>query len=365
MVRHAQSPARRLLGNVVAAHSQYLEKFLHAGPARCLGRLPHLRSLANIVNIQLVTPAPLRINNGNRITALRWAALLKKLGHRVRIRQHYDERPCDALIALHAKRSAASIRRFHELHPQSPLILVLTGTDLYRDIRRDRKAQQSLELASRIVVLQEMALQELPRRLHAKTQVIYQSAELSSPRPLRGERRYRVCLIAHLRNEKDPLRAPLAARLLPPSSRIQLIHIGLSLDDRLGRRAHAEAARNPRYRWLGQLSHRSTRKHLAQSRLVCITSKMEGSSNVLSEALASGVPVVATRIPGLMGTLGKNFPGYFPVGDTKKLSAVLLKAETDPAFYRALKQHCARAAKRVRPKREIDAWRRLLREIRT
>jgi putative glycosyltransferase (TIGR04348 family) len=330
-----------------------------------LGRLPHLRSLANIVNIQLVTPAPLRINNGNRITALRWAALLKKLGHRVRIRQRYDERPCDALIALHAKRSAASIRRFHELHPQSPLILVLTGTDLYRDIRRDRKAQQSLELASRIVVLQEMALQELPRHLHAKTQVIYQSAELSSPRPLRGERRYRVCLIAHLRNEKDPLRAPMAARLLPPSSTIQLIHIGLSLDDRLGRRARAEAAHNPRYRWLGQLSHRSTRKHLAQSRLVCITSKMEGSSNVLSEALASGVPVIATRIPGLMGTLGKNFPGYFPVGNTKKLCALLLKAETDPAFYRALKQHCARAAKRVRPKREIDAWRRLLRKIRT
>jgi putative glycosyltransferase (TIGR04348 family) len=316
------------------------------------------------VNIQLVTPAPLRINNGNRITALRWAALLKKLGHRVRIRQHYDERPCDALIALHAKRSAGSIRRFHELHPQSPLIVVLTGTDLYRDIRHDRKAQQSLELASRLVVLQNMALQELPRRLHAKTQVIYQSAEPSTAKPGHREQRYRVCLIAHLRNEKDPLRAPMAARLLPPSSRIQVLHIGLALDDRLARRARAEAARNPRYHWLGQLSHRSTRKHLAQSRLVCITSKMEGSSNVLSEALATGVPVVATRIPGLMGTLGKDFPGYFPVGDTKKLCALLHKAETDPVFYRALKRHCARAAKRVRPKREIDAWRRLLREIR-
>jgi putative glycosyltransferase (TIGR04348 family) len=317
------------------------------------------------VNIQLVTPAPLRINNGNRITALRWAALLKKLGHRVRISQHYDERPCDALIALHAKRSAGSIRRFRELHPQSPLIVVLTGTDLYRDIRRDRKAQRSLELASRLVVLQNMALQELPRRFHAKTQVIYQSAESSSAKPLRGDRLYRVCLIAHLRNEKDPLRAPMALRRLPPGSRIQLIHIGLALDDGLARRARAEAARNPRYRWLGQLSHRSTRKRLAQSRLVCITSKMEGSSNVLSEALASGVPVVATRIPGLMGTLGKDFPGYFPVGDTKKLCALFLKAETDPTFYRALKRHCARAAKWVRPKREIDAWRRLLREIRT
>ena len=321
-------------------------------------------SSTTTVNIQLVTPAPLRINNGNRITALRWAALLKRLGHRVRIGQHYDERPCDLLIALHAKRSAGSIRRFRELHPHSPLIVVLTGTDLYRDIRRDRKAQQSLELASRLVVLQDMALCELPKRLHAKTQVIYQSAEPFSGKPRRGDRIFRVYLIAHLRNEKDPLRAPMAVRLLPPSSRIQLIHIGLALDDRLARRARAETSRNARYRWLGQLSHRSTRTRLAQSRLVCITSKMEGSSNVLSEALASRVPVVATRIPGLMGTLGKNFPGYFPVGDTKKLCALLFKAETDPAFYRALKQHCARVAKRVRPKREITAWRRLLREIR-
>lgn len=99
---------------------------------------------------------------------------------------------------------------------------------------------------------------------------------------------------------------------------------------------------------------------LARSQLVCITSKMEGSSNVLSEALASGVPVVATRIPGLMGTLGKDFPGYFPVGDTKRLARLLFQAETDQKFYLALKRHCARAAKLVQPKRERADWKRLL-----
>jgi putative glycosyltransferase (TIGR04348 family) len=317
------------------------------------------------VNIQLVTPAPLRINNGNRITALRWAALLKKLGHRVRITQSYDGRSCDALIALHARRSADSIRRFHELHPESPLIVVLTGTDLYRDIRRNKKAQQSLELATRLVVLQKMGLQELSRRFRSKTQVIYQSAEPIKARRSSRDRRFKVCLIAHLRAEKDPLRAPLAARRLPPDSRIELTHIGLALDESLARKARAEAERNPRYRWLGQLSHPRTRKRLAQSDLVCITSKMEGSSNVLSEALASHAPVVASKIPGLVGTLGTDFPGYFPVGDTNKLRDVLLRAENDPVFYRRLRRHCARAAKWVRPKRELDAWRRLLREMRT
>ena len=172
-------------------------------------------------------------------------------------------------------------------------------------------------------------------------------------------------LIAHLREEKDPLRAPLAVRRVPRDSRIELTHIGLALDEGLARRARAEAARNSRYRWLGQLSHRSTRRILAQSHLVCITSKMEGSSNVLSEALASGVPVIATAIAGLIGTLGKDFPGYFPVGDTTKLRDLLLKAEKDRTFYRKLQRHCARAAKWVQPKRERDSWRRLLRELRT
>jgi putative glycosyltransferase (TIGR04348 family) len=315
------------------------------------------------VNIQLVTPAPLTLNNGNKITAVRWAGILKKLGHLVRVTQNYDGKPCDVLIALHARRSADSIQCFYELHPGLPLVIALTGTDLYRDIRSDHKAQRSLELATRLVVLQRMALQELPRRLHAKTKVIYQSAKSSKALPLSKDQRFRVCLIAHLRDEKDPLRAAMAVRRLPRDSRIEVVHIGLALDAGIDKKARREAARNRRYRWLGQLPHRGARNLLARSDLVCITSKMEGSSNVLSEALASGVPVIATKIPGLIGTLGKDFPGYFPVGDAKKLRRLLLRAESNIEFYRSLKRHCARVAKWVQPKREIEAWRRLLREI--
>lgn len=313
------------------------------------------------MNIQLVTPAPLNLNNGNKITALRWAGIFKKLGHRVRVIQSYDGKPCDLLIALHARRSADSIQRFYQLHPGLPLVVVLTGTDLYRDIRRNHKAQRSLELATHLIVLQRMALRELPRHLHKKTQVIYQSAESSTAKSPSHHRRFTVCLIAHLRDEKDPLRAALAVRRLPADSRIELVHIGLALDAGIDKKARREARQNQRYRWLGQLPHRRARNLLARSDLVCITSKMEGSSNVLSEALASGVPVVATKIRGLIGTLGQNFPGYFPVGDTEKLRRLLLKAESDDKFYRSLERHCARAAKFVQPKRELDAWRRLLR----
>jgi putative glycosyltransferase (TIGR04348 family) len=316
------------------------------------------------VKIQLVTPAPLKINNGNKITALRWAGILKRLGHKVRLTQCYDHEVTDLLIALHARRSYDSIERFHHLHPHLPLIVVLTGTDVYRDIHVDRKAQRSLELATRLVALQKMAVRELPKRLRAKTQVIYQSAEaIRTGTRKRSAGFFDVCVIGHLRQEKDPLRTAFAVRDLPAASRIQVTHVGQALDARLGAAAKAEAARNPRYHWIGQLSHRRTRAKMAASDLVCITSKMEGSSNVLSEALASDVPVVASKIPGLVGTLDGQFPGYYPYGDTASLRRLLLKLEGDRSSYLSLKRYCRDFAYLVKPKRELDSWRKLIREI--
>ena len=273
-------------------------------------------------------------------------------------------RACDLLIALHARRSYPSIENFHRLHPELPLIVVLTGTDLYRDIRTDPNAKHSLELATRLVALQKMALVDLPKRFHSKTRIIYQSAEPYRSRVSRQQKPiFQVCLIGHLREEKDPLRAALAVRRLPAESRIRVVHIGLALDARLEKQAQTEALRNPRYRWLGERPHWKTRQILARSDLAVITSRMEGSSNVLSEALASSVPVVASRIPGLMGTLGKNFPGYFPVGNTQRLADLLRRSESDKKFYRRLKRHCEELSYLVRPKRELDAWRSLLREV--
>jgi putative glycosyltransferase (TIGR04348 family) len=315
------------------------------------------------MKIQLVTPAPLRLNNGNKITALRWLGILKKLGHRVKLAQRYEGAPCDALIALHARRSADSIRRFHELYPDRPLIVVLTGTDLYRDIRHDAEAKQSLELATRLVVLQKKAFDDLPRRFHRKTQVIYQSAEPVKAARTANRDQFRVCVIGHLREEKDPLRTAIAVRNLPRHSRIHVIQVGESLDETLAAQAKAEAAANPRYRWIGQLPHKKTRELLAGSDLLCITSKMEGSSNVLSEALASGVPVVCSKIPGLIGTLGSQFSGYFPVGSDKRLKALLLRAETDKKFYRRIQHQCRKLAPVVCPQREISHWKALLRAV--
>lgn len=170
------------------------------------------------MTICMITPAPARSRRGNRWTAVRWARMLQGLGHRVVIEEEYNGRRCDLLVALHARRSFPSIERFRREQPDSPLVLVLTGTDLYGDIRADAQTQRSLEMASRLIVLQPLGLEEIPERLRHRARVIVQSAERPRGvfRPRQGV--FEVCVLGHLRPVKDPFRTTLAARLLPGSS---------------------------------------------------------------------------------------------------------------------------------------------------
>jgi putative glycosyltransferase (TIGR04348 family) len=323
----------------------------------------------NSLAILIVTPAAPGSRKGNRITALRWSRILRGLGHRVRVAQHYHGQRCDVLVALHARRSHTSLARFRRLHPERPLLLALTGTDLYRDIRGDRRARQSLELASRLIVLQPRGIRELAPHLRKKACVILQSVEIrptkvrpalrdsAAPRP------FRICVLGHLRPVKDPFRTPLAVRRLPESSRIEVLHVGAALSKEMERRARAEQAVNPRYRWLGELPRWKALQILARCQLLALTSELEGGANVISEALAVSVPVVSSRIAGSIGLLGDDYPGYFPVHDTRALATLLCRTERDSQFYRELKQWCMRLKPLVDPARERNTWDHLLRQI--
>jgi glycosyltransferase involved in cell wall biosynthesis len=162
---------------------------------------------------------------------------------------------------------------------------------------------------------------------------------------------------------KDPFRAARAARKLPASSRIRILHAGAALDARTATAARIEEARNPRYRWLGDLPHGRALRLLARSRLLVLTSRLEGGANVLTEALACKVPVVASRIDGSLGILGSEYAGYFSVGDTRGLAALLHRVETDARFYGRLVRTCRQLARLVDPKLERQSWERLLLEL--
>lgn len=317
------------------------------------------------MRIGIVTPAPPRSRYGNRVTALRWARMLRKLGHHVSIAQDYQGEPYDLLIALHARRSYRAASRFHREHPERPLIVALTGTDLYRDLPRSRSAQISLELATRIVTLQPKACEELHPGLRPKVRVIYQSApaRFNKHAHRSNSRTFDVCVIGHLRPVKDPFRAAFAARQLPHASRIRILHLGAAMTPAMANRARHEMRVNSRYLWLGEQPSWRVRQSLARSALCVLSSRLEGGANVVSEAVVAGVPLLASRIAGSVGLLGKRYPGYFPVGDTQALTRLLHRAEADREFLASLKSHCTRLLPLFQPRRERIAWSQLLNNL--
>jgi putative glycosyltransferase (TIGR04348 family) len=315
------------------------------------------------MRICLVTPAPSGSRSGNRVTALRWARILRGLGQVVRVLEEYRGERCDLLIALHALRSFPSMERYRSDHPDAPLILALTGTDLYGFINTHAEARQALDLATWLVVLQRLGLAELPEEIRPKARVIYQSVR--SPRFQAAPRasHFEVCVLGHLRPVKDPFRTALAARLLPSSSRLQTLHLGAALSEEMAKQARQEAAINPRYRWLGDVPHWKAMRVLARCRLLVLTSQLEGGANAISEAVAASVPVVSSRIAGSIGLLGEDYPGYFPVGDTQALFLLLERAEMDINFYETLRSWCARLKPLIDPARERQSWKEMLREL--
>ncbi len=316
------------------------------------------------MKINLITPAARRSKSGNRTTADRWARILRDLGHQVRVAETYNGSNADMMVALHAWRSADSIDLFKERFPNKPVVVALTGTDIYRfQYSHPEPTLRSMTKADWLVCLHDRVVSDIPVDYASKLTVVPQSAPpLSRPRAP-SRRHFDICVIGHLREEKDPLRAAFAARDLPPGSRLRVIHLGKAHDETWAEKANAEMARNDRYFWRGEVPGWAVRREFVKSQLMVISSIMEGGANVVSEALVAGVPVIASDISGNIGLLGEDYPGYYPTGDTAGLRAQLQRAELDPAFLGDLSRRGAVLAPRFTPENEAACWRVVLRKI--
>ena len=319
--------------------------------------------------VLIVSPATEAANNGNWHTAARWAQMLQP-DCEVAIAQDWDGTPYDVLLALHARRSAPAIARWAQAHAaphNAPgLAVVLTGTDLYRDIQTDAQAHASLRLARALVVLQECGPDALPNALHPKARVIFQSAASHAPLP-KPTLPLRVVMVGHLRDEKAPQTLWEAARLLRGHGDIAIEHIGGALDAALGEQARACMAQCPQYHWRGALAHGDTLHAIAQAHVLVHTSRMEGGAHAILEAVCNGTPVLASRIPGNVGMLGADYGGYFALDDATALAHLLLRcrderAETD-GLYALLQRQCAARAPLFAPQAEAEAVRALVRDL--
>ncbi len=322
--------------------------------------------------VGIVTPALADANNGNWQTARRWARMLAT-SNRVHLLSHWPDASApeiDVLLALHARRSADAISAWSRHHPERPLIVALTGTDLYRDIATDANAQHSLAVAHRLVVLQDQGPNELPPHFRSKCRVVFQSS--TSRQPLQKTQRHlRVAVVGHLRAEKSPQTVFEIARLLQPLDGILIDHLGAALDPELGRIAQSIMAQCPHYRWVGGVSHAQARQRIQRAHVLLHTSQMEGGAHVIMEAITSGTVVLASQVAGNIGMLGRDYAGYFPWGDADRVVALLRKCRLEQAqsapcptdLLPQLHAQCALRAPLFAPQREAHALQQLVHEL--
>ncbi|MBK7685733.1 MAG: TIGR04348 family glycosyltransferase [Rhodocyclaceae bacterium] len=309
----------------------------------------------------LVTPALADANNGNWQTARRWTNMLAAK-YTVRLLSKWDGEPADMLIALHAKKSAESIDAWSQRYPARPLVLIMTGTDLYRDIAVDSIAQRSLAQAHQIIVLQELGGLALPAAVRHKAVVCFQSAPTRRAR-VKTTHHLRALMVGHLREEKSPQTFFAAARLLTPHQEIFFDHVGAPLDPALGAQAQRLQDECPHYRWLGSQTHAATRERIARAHVLVQPSRLEGGAHVVLEAVTSGTPVLASRVDGNVGMLGADYAGYFDWNDVTALAQLLKRCHKDGNFLTQLSKQCAERAFLFAPEREQSTLRNIVAEL--
>ncbi len=293
---------------------------------------------------------------------MRWQGFLEELGYAVVVNESWSG--CDAavLIGLHAYRSHLSMMEFHKKYPHRPIVLMLTGTDLYRDLAVHEEVLLSMEVADQLIVLQSSALDSIPSHLRHKAQVIYQSVQIENAKPVAGPD-FQVAVIGHLREEKDPFCIARSLPLIPPDSKIRVQHLGMAMNEQMERAAKSYNENLERYQWIGEVGHLDALQMLAKSNLMVISSRMEGGAHVVSEAIALGIPVIASDIPGNRGLLGDDYLAYYPVGNEAALADLLYRSETVPDFYKALKKQIDIRKDLISPEREMQSIEELINQL--
>ncbi len=324
------------------------------------------------MRISIISPRRPGASSGNDVTAARWARRFEELGHGVEIvpltadqgegfvaRELDLGADRDLAVVIHARRCAAAVATSRAQAPDRPVVVALAGTDLYADLPDDVDARAAIDEADRLVVLQADAIERLAGfdpALAAKAHVVHQSVDGPTP-----ERRvpdgFVVVVLAHLRDVKDPLLAARAAARLPESSTVRVVHAGAAHDDGWATAARREESDNPRYRWLGEITAAEARAWLAGATVLACTSRLEGGANVVTEAIAAGVPVVGTAIDGNRGLLGADYPALVPVGDDAALARLLARLETEPGALADLQRRIDALVDITEPAHERAGWR--------
>ena len=131
----------------------------------------------------------------------------------------------------------------------------------------------------------------------------------------------------------------------------------------MGAQAESLNAAISSYHWFGALPHALTRQRIQRAHVLVHPSRMEGGAHVVIEAITSGTPVLASRIAGNVGLLGRDYGGYFELGDSAGLATLLQRCRDDPAMLPGLWPQCAARAALFLPAREQATLQKLMSEL--
>lgn len=299
-----------------------------------------------------------QVRKGSVVRRQRWSEILEDLGHEI-IEDEVVQGKAELVIALHAYKSSDLVFEFKQVNPEIPVFIAMTGTDLY--MLDEAKSIRTLELSDRIIVSQEQTTELIPEEFREKVAVIHPSVEIQDQILLdKSEQYFDVLVIGHLRAVKDSMRTAIATRNLPSYSKIRVLHLGAILEPEYNLLVEEELEVNKRYKYLGELSKEEVSNHIGSSSLMVLSSKTEGLSNAICEAVALDLPVLCSRIDSTIGMFGEGYPGFFEFEDTDELRELLLRAEEDEDFLDSLLSSAFILKKKIHRESETRAWSKLL-----
>lgn len=282
------------------------------------------------MKVCVASPYPLEDLKGNSVTTRRVVELLRAGGHEARASHGWDGRPAEVLISLHAVKGAEAVFQFCRQVPGGGVIILMTGTDLYRDLENGSESgTRALRMADAIVVVQEAAIARLPAEVREKAVVIAASLHPIAKKACPVRPPFAISVVGHPRPVKRPFLTIEAVSRHPEWQAVEVWQIGAALDEDSRRQAEEWVRRDSRYRWFGGLPREEALALCAQSSLTVNSSRLEGGANAVLEAMTMGVPVLASRIEGNAGLLGEQYPGYFEEGRLDQKLAEILEGRID------------------------------------
>lgn len=334
------------------------------------------------MRIALVTPAKLPYSCGNSLLAQRLQAGLALRGHEVALFGVHDDPVEKAhqfaphiVHSLHAIKPALWLERLFQL-TAPPWVITLTGTDYNCPQEYGAEAgmlERQFSKAAAIVAFHEEArarvLQDFcvaADKVHVIPQGIAVSGKSTDRAAVRG--RYDIadddllfCMAAGIRPVKNiafALKLFSAVRARFPQSRFILA--GPVIDASEGARIREQGRAVEGFSYIGEIAAPAVRELMAASDIYVNVSLHEGMSGAVLEAMAEGLPVLASDAPGNRALVQHGITGFLtPCSAPDQFIAAAARLAGDRNLRNAMSRASALAALTFSVVREIDGYEKL------